>query len=279
MTNETERTDGTDASPADAADGAFGIERRSIMRALGAGVAAGAGIPGVAAADPGGNGGGRGGGEDSNGEKQIDPVWGYTDIVEEFPEPEDLPPQIRPDHVVELHAGITYRGKKLPALHFHPTGLQIEPGDVVMFQLHSPHHSVTAYHEGLRGGQRVPDGVGPFSSPVLPVGGYWLYRFGPRGVYDLYCEPHEFFGMVMRIVAHPEKSKGKLPEGYGPGVRGPSPFNLINFGDCLGFESPPFHVPSSAEALSSDALSVENVVESGDVHYDEVFGEFQEPSE
>lgn len=267
MTNETERTDGTNASPSDAtdSDGAFGIERRSILKALGAGVVAGTGMTGVAAAE------GR-----SNSKERIDPIWGYTDIVEAFPSPDELPPQLRPDHVVELHAGIEYMGKELPALHFHPTGLQVEPGDVVMFQLHSPHHTVTAYHEQLRGGQRVPDGVGPFSSPVLPVGGYWLYRFGPRGVYDLYCEPHELTGMVMRIVAHPEKSKGELPDGYSPEVGGPSPINLINEGECLGFQSPPFHVPSSLEALSSDALSVGNIVESGDVHYDEVFEEFQE---
>lgn len=243
-----------------------GINRRNMMKALGAGVAASTAMTGVTSAK-----------HRSRG-KHLDPIWGLTDIVEDFegtfPKPEDFPPQIRPDHVVELHQGITIGGNELPALHFHPTGLHVEPGDILMFQLHSPHHTVTAYHEQLRGGQRVPDGVGPFSSPVLPVGGYWLYRFGEEGVYDVYCEPHEFTGMVMRIVAY--DGEGEVPSGYGPKVKGPTPINLINKGECLGFTSPPFHVPSSLEALTSDALSTSNIVDSGEVHYDEVFLEFQD---
>lgn len=281
MTDNDEQTGRTDASDDDSTRGwsGFDIGRRSMLKTLGTGAAASTAMTGIASADHHSKGKGR----RKNEGEHLDPLWGYTDIVDEFsgtfPSPEDFPPQIRPDHVVELHVGITVtidgKERRLPALHFHPTGLRVEPGDILMFQNHSPHHSVTAYHEDLRGGQRVPDDVGPFSSPVLPIGGYWLYRFGEEGVYDVYCEPHELFGMVMRIVAY--DGEGDIPSGY-PGVEGPSPFNLINYGDCLGFESPPFHVPSSLEALASDAISPSNIVDAGEegVHYDEVFLEFQD---
>lgn len=40
----------------------------------------------------------------------------------------------------------------------------------------------------------------PFSGPILPAGGYWLYTFEEEGVYEVNCAPHEGFGMVMRLV-------------------------------------------------------------------------------
>lgn len=232
------------------------------MKTIGAGVAAGTALTGLAAA-----------GEDSNGETDsLDPLWGHAGIAEDmeagFPAPEDFPSEIRPDHVVALHVD-----EEFHTLHFHPTGLHIQPGDVVMFTLPTPDHSVTAYHERIRGGMRVPEGVGPFSSPVLPAGGYWLYRFDEAGVYDLFCAPHEFMGMVMRIVAH--DGEGEAPAGHG-NARGPTPFHIFNYLKELGLddENPPFTYPSSLDALTSDALDPANILENGSVHYLEVFEEF-----
>ena len=63
-----------------------------------------------------------------------------------------------------------------------------------------PHHGVTAYHGQHVKSHRVPDGVEPFSSPIVPIGGSWSMTFTIPGTYDVWCPPHEPFGMAMRIV-------------------------------------------------------------------------------
>ncbi|MFB1062504.1 plastocyanin/azurin family copper-binding protein [Natrinema sp. H-ect4] len=88
----------------------------------------------------------------------------------------------------------------MPEFYFEPTGRFVETGDVVRFNLATPDHTVTAYHPGLGRQRRVPEGIPPFSSPVLGTDAFWLYRFDEPGVYDVLCAPHEIFGMVMRIV-------------------------------------------------------------------------------
>lgn len=236
-------------------------DRRTVLKTLGAGVAASSGLTGIGAASDRGKGN----------EEHLDPLWGYTGIVEDlsdgFPDDEEFPPQIRPDHTVDLHIG-----ENRPVFHFHPVGLQVEPGDIVMFQLHSPDHSITAYHERFRGGQRVPDDVGPFSSPVLPVGGYWFYRFGEDGVYDLMCAPHELMGMAMRIVAH---DGGATPSA--PTEHGPFPANVYNHMAELGIGPDlPTHFPSSLEVLTSDALHPENILTETEVHYPDVLAEYND---
>lgn len=91
-------------------------------------------------------------------------------------------------------------GAPIPQFFFEPAGLYVEPGDTIRFVAQSPHHTVTAYHPQQGKPQRVPDGVEPFSSPVLPVGTTWEYTFDVPGVYDIWCAPHESYGMVMRVV-------------------------------------------------------------------------------
>lgn len=100
-------------------------------------------------------------------------------------------------------------GRPIPEFYFEPVGLFIEPGDTIRFLAPTPHHTVTAYHQLQGKVQRVPDGVEPFSSPMVPVGGSWDYTFTIPGVYDVFCGPHEQYGMVMRIV---------VGEATGPGV-------------------------------------------------------------
>lgn len=106
-------------------------------------------------------------------------------------------------------------GSPIPQFFFEPSGLYIEPGDTVRFFAASPHHTVTAYHPLQGKPQRVPDGVEPFSSPMVPVGTAWEYTFDVPGVYDVWCGPHEQYGMVMRIV---------VGEATGPATQAPDDF-------------------------------------------------------
>ncbi len=90
--------------------------------------------------------------------------------------------------------------RPLPVFYYEPIGLHVQPGDTVTFVAASPHHTTTAYHAQHVKSHRVPDGVEPFSSPVVPVGETWSYTFTVPGTYDVWCGPHEHYGMAMRIV-------------------------------------------------------------------------------
>lgn len=152
--------------------------------------------------------------------------------------------------------------------HFHPAGLLVEPGDLVLFNAATADHGVAAYHE-LHGRQnRVPDGVGPMASPLLPAGGFWIAQFEAEGVYDLYCPPHQVFGMVMRVVVW--DGEGAVPElsventGRPPGREQFLPHVLADLDPNL---------PSEAEALGSDALSPDNIAAEGEVPWADVVAE------
>lgn len=108
-------------------------------------------------------------------------------------------------------------GQPIPEFYFEPSGLFIEPGDTVRFIAATPHHTVTAYHPLQGKPQRVPDGVEPFSSPVLPIGSAWEYTFTIPGVYDLWCAPHEQYGMAMRLVVGEASGPATEPsQDFGP---------------------------------------------------------------
>jgi len=102
-------------------------------------------------------------------------------------------------HEVTMHID-PVEGRPVPVFYFEPVGLLIQPGDTVDFVAVSPHHTATAYHAQHVKSHRVPDGVEPFSSPIVPVGQTWSYTFTVPGTYDIWCGPHEHYGMVMRIV-------------------------------------------------------------------------------
>jgi len=160
------------------------IERRPILKLLGAGAALSLGSGTVAA--------------DGDAEGDIDPLYGYA-----TPDADSVPDEFDPDYEVELHVDLPAdleNPERPPLFHFEPTGLAVEPGDIVQFTAVQPDHSVTAYHPGIGFQQRVPAGVPPFSSPVLSVGAAWLYQFEEPGIYDIYCGPHHVLGMVMRLV-------------------------------------------------------------------------------
>mgnify|MGYP006274991241 CR=1 FL=1 len=207
-THETgESTDRTTADPS--------ANRRSVLRALGAGSALAAFAGGSAARERGASEraasiadatDARSPAEARERARQsgdIDPVWGFPALSDETDPPTSTA------HEVEVQ--IRPRDAPIPEFVFEPTGLYVEPGDTVRFSYESPHHTVTAYHPAFGYEQRVPDEVPPFSAPALPQGGYWLYNFDRSGVYDLHCAPHEIFGHAMRVVVGSPSGPGADP--------------------------------------------------------------------
>jgi plastocyanin len=143
---------------------------------------------------------------------------------------------------------------------YHPNGLHVAPGAVVLYSAETPDHAVAAFHPGHGRQRRVPADAPPISSPMPPAGGYWLYRFEREGVYDLYCPPHQTFGMVGRVVVH--DGEGEVPSlDVAETGRPPTPENALP--RVLGGLDP--NVPSSAAALASDLLDPERIVDEGAV--------------
>ena len=197
------------------------------------------------------------GDEDCSLPECIHPTIGYSGLSPEGAG--DLPEDLQPAHEVELVTGPretandgdeTGEGgeQPVPEFHFEPTGLAVESGDIVQFTLASPEHTVTAYHPGLGRQRRVPEDVPPFSSPVLAVETFWLYRFDEPGVYDLLCAPHEIFGMVMRIVV--EDPTADFGDAAYPDRRGPE--------------------LTAALVLDDDALAPDRIQQQGEVSWADV---------
>lgn len=152
--------------------------------------------------------------------------------------------------VHEVHLMIRpVEGNPIPEFYFEPSGLYVEPGDTVKFIADTPHHTVTAYHPLQGKPQRVPDGVEPFSSPVMPIGTSWEYTFDTPGVYDIWCAPHESYGMVMRIVAG---------EATGPATEAPTDFGPEGTFGVAG------------SVLLDPALDPQNIIQAGSVSWEDI---------
>ncbi|WP_418280443.1 plastocyanin/azurin family copper-binding protein [Halorubrum sp. DTA98] len=197
---------------------ATGSYRRDVMKVLGVGAAAGM-FGGVASAE---------GHEEDE-----------TSDDGEYPDDEGDPSMEGTGtvHVVRTLIRESTSPERPADFFFQPTGLHVEPGDVIKFVFETPDHTVTSYHPAFGMQRRVPPGVDPFSSPILgwdprslpddidmppaehggdeaaengdgddadamsaPTPSTWLYAFETPGVYDLECAPHEGFGMAMRVV-------------------------------------------------------------------------------
>src|SRR5690554_6136534 len=143
-------------------------------------------------------------------------------------------------------------GRPIPEFYFEPVGLYVEPGDTVNFIAQSPHHTVTAYHPLQGKPQRVPDGVEPFSSPMIPIGGTWSYTFDIPGVYDVWCGPHESYGMAMRIV---------VGEASGPALEQPADFG------------PQGTYGASGTVLMDSALAADRIIQVRRVSWSEISDE------
>jgi plastocyanin len=188
---------GTDSDGTTRVDGA----RRNVLRALGAGTALAASSGAASAA--------RGGrlfsADDDTADAGIDPQFGFPAASEA------VEPPVEPDHEIDVLIR-PREGAPIPEFFFQPTGLYVEPGDTVKWNFVTGHHTVSAYHPGFGFRRRVPEGVPPYSSPVMPQGGYWLYTFEEPGVYDYHCAPHEAYGHVGRIVVGSAEGFEPLPD-------------------------------------------------------------------
>lgn len=250
-------------------------DRRGAMRLLGAGVGLAA-LSGTATARDGSRRGqGRGTGTRGGGHRW----WGRRPHLDgHFGQPyapgETVPSGLV-DHVVEVHIhehALTDGDPTTMPFHFSPTGLQIGQGDIIQFVGTTPDHTITAFHEGFGRQQRVPDGMAPFSSPVLPAGASWLYQFEEPGTYDLLCAPHEPFGMVMRLVVG-DPSDSDYDDTFGPAGMPPAPRPPASRGEltALGVTSWPF--PTAAEVLATNALTVSNIESNGPISVSDVEGD------
>ncbi|WP_226010033.1 cupredoxin domain-containing protein [Halomicrobium salinisoli] len=170
-----------------------------------------------------------------------------------------------------------------PDFYFDPVGVRVSPGDVVAFQPQEGVHTVTAYDPRYYDlPERIPDGAAGLSSPPITGGDTWYYRFDETGVYDLFCLPHEQFGMVVRIVVAEED--GEVPEGYdvAEGADGEADGGLGNESEGnatdAGTAQDGDGVAASQAGVSDIALSVfqspemdpENIVEEGPIAWTEL---------
>ncbi|MFB1066304.1 hypothetical protein [Natrinema sp. H-ect4] len=71
----------------------------------------------------------------------------------------------------------------IPEFYFEPTGLYVETGDTVKFNMTTPHHNVNAYHPAFGYNQRIPDETPAYSSPILSAGDAWYYTFEQEGMH------------------------------------------------------------------------------------------------
>ena len=151
------------------------------------------------------------------------------------------PPPSGTTHTVSLEL-LPIEGQPIPQFFFEPTGLLIEPGDTVRFVWESAHHTVTSYSEAFDKTQRIPESVTAFSSPIVATGESWSYTFTTEGTYDLWCAPHEMYGMAMRII---------VGEPGGPGNT-----EVTDFGPEGAFGA-------AGTVLNDPALSATNIIAAG----------------
>ena len=275
-TSEPETTDG---SSGESTTGWLGVARRPLLKALGVGAAILSGSSAVA---------GAGAGADARNQTQagarlIHPLYGYpaTDA-------EAIPEALAPDHEIELHRDFPENpaNPERPSFfHFEPSGLQIDAGDIVQFTYESPNHTITPYHPGHGFQQRVPDGVPPFSSPLVQKDGAWLYQFEQEGVYDLFCGVHEVTGMVLRLVVG-EISEGDVPDYVSTFEAEPPLFPPVS---AAGLEAElnssdqnenvDYVWLTAPEVLQTDALDPMNIQEAGEVSFETVADELEIPFE
>lgn len=247
--------DGTDQVERDLAS--LAVERRKLLSTVGAaGMAAIAGCSGQTGEEspmqtPGNNETMQSQTPTEDDEQDgVDARFGYAATS-----PEEEPP-VEPDHTVDLEFQFTDERTEIPEFYFEPTGLYVEPGDTVKFNLATPHHNVNAYHPKFGYTQRVPDEVPPFSSPILTGGDYWLYTFEEEGVHDIVCAPHEVYGMAGRIVVGSATGPGANPVGEAPGGEQSRP--------------PEF---TAGLVLGDEAMAPDNIVDQESVSWDDIADE------
>ncbi|WP_310901395.1 cupredoxin domain-containing protein [Haloarcula onubensis] len=184
-----------------------------------------------------------------DGSDAVDPRFGYVGTA-------GTEPPVEADHTVDLN--IRPRDPvPVPEFYFEPTGLSVDPGDTVRFNMATPHHNVNAYHPEFGYAQRVPADAPAYSSPILTGGDYWLYTFETEGVHNIMCAPHEVFGMVGTVVVGSASGPGANPVGEAPK---PTPQS----------RPPEF---TAGTVLSDPAMDPDNIVEQGSVSWNDIADE------
>lgn len=231
----------------------FHPDRRSVMKAVGAGTALGVLSGTTTAAEHDEN-------DDSNYVEEND--------VDEAPSGNTV-------HVVRTLITESTHPERPADFFYQPTGLHVEPGDVIQFVFETPDHTVTSYHPAYGMQRRIPPSVQPFSSPILgwdphslpddvemppeengqhddasPKPDVWLQLFETPGVYDIECAPHEAFGMAMRVVVGDETET--VFETDDPGALPPPRAGPVGL---------------AREVLTDPNLSPEAIVEEGSVEW------------
>ncbi len=75
------------------------------------------------------------------------------------------------------------------------------PGGLVTWENTLPVHSTTAYHQDNNRPNRIPEDADPWDSGNLESEGEeYSRRFDVPGVYDYYCRPHEYEGMLGSLI-------------------------------------------------------------------------------
>ncbi|HET8864340.1 MAG TPA: plastocyanin/azurin family copper-binding protein [Gracilimonas sp.] len=100
---------------------------------------------------------------------------------------------------------------------FEPVVLQVQPGDVIRFEVVEGLHTVTAYHPDNRRPQRIPETAQSFDSGMLTSGQTWFLTLDEAGMYDYFCLPHERMGHAGRILVGEVKEIPDYPVGSIPG--------------------------------------------------------------
>ena len=90
--------------------------------------------------------------------------------------------------------------------HFDPHLVWVTKGGTVTWTNESGAHTTTAYHPDVDKPVRIPDDAASWDSGMFSKqGATFEHTFEVAGVYDYFCIPHEFRGMVGSvIVGYPE---------------------------------------------------------------------------
>jgi plastocyanin len=241
--NTTEESDLSDAELVQVLKN-HGIERRSLMKVVGAGAGIAA-LSGTAAGQK-----GRG--------NRIDKVYGAPYAADEHTVPSGLV-----DHTIELHVHpgpgdhegfpLDEDGEEIPVeTFFDPVGLHVNPGEIVEFTVHGDGlHTVTAFDPKFNEPPFIefPDRVPTdhaFTSPPVAEDDSWLYKFTTKGVYDIHCLPHISLGMVVRILVFDPEDDDLSDETFDEPTGGPL-------------------LPNAEAVLTDDALDPANIESEGEV--------------
>ncbi|MEX0843847.1 MAG: plastocyanin/azurin family copper-binding protein [Balneolaceae bacterium] len=99
---------------------------------------------------------------------------------------------------------------------FEPAIIQVQPGDVIRFEVAEGLHTVTAYHPDNRRPLRIPENAQSFDSGMLTAGQVWFLTLDEIGVYDYFCLPHERMGHAGRIISGSKKRNPKFDDSLIP---------------------------------------------------------------